>query len=252
MPLANSPPVPIAVLNAKLGHAQRRRTATARRVRPIGRRETRPATPVRVPPQRLYLAISRAIDLVVAAIALAAALPIILASAIAIKLNSPGPVFFRQARAGRNGHPFNMFKLRSMYAGADDDKELFRTLNHLPTGPCFKMKNDPRVTTVGRWLRRSSIDELPQLWNVIKGDMALVGPRPLPLDEARADTVEMRLRLAARPGITCLWQVSGRTEIPFEEWLALDLWYIRNRSLSLDLQILIKTIPAVLSARGAY
>jgi lipopolysaccharide/colanic/teichoic acid biosynthesis glycosyltransferase len=105
---------------------------------------------------------------------------------------------------------------------------------------------------VGRWLRRTSLDELPQLWNVLRGDMALVGPRPLPLDEAIADTPERSLRLSVKPGITCLWQVSGRTEIPYAEWLALDLWYIRHRSFRLDVQILIKTIPAVLSARGAY
>lgn len=206
------------------------------------------------PPRRegLYLAVSRAIDVLVSGIALGFASPIILLAAMAIKLTSRGPVFFRQARAGKDGRPFSMFKLRSMYNGADDDKELFRKHNHLPTGPCFKMKNDPRVTTVGRWLRRSSIDELPQLWNVLKGDMALIGPRPLPLDEVRVDTPEQRLRLAVKPGITCLWQVSGRTEIPFDEWLALDVWYIRNRSLALDFQILVKTIPAVLSGRGAY
>ena len=145
-----------------------------------------------------------------------------------------------------------MYKLRTMYDGAEDDKVLFRHLNSLPTGPCFKMKGDPRVTPVGRWLRRSSIDELPQLWNVLRGDMRLVGPRPLPLDEVRTDTPLEKLRFAVKPGITCLWQVSGRTEIPYDEWLALDVWYIRNRSLSLDLQILVKTIPAVLSAHGAY
>ena len=202
--------------------------------------------------ESLYLLISRAIDMGIAGFALLLTLPVILLAALAIKLTSRGPIFFRQARAGKEGRPFSMFKLRSMYAGADDDKELFRKHNHLPTGPCFKMKSDPRVTTVGRWIRRSSIDELPQLWNVLRGDMALVGPRPLPLDEVRTDTPEQRLRLAVKPGITCLWQVSGRTEIPYEEWLALDLWYIRNRSLALDLQILIKTIPAVLSGRGAY
>jgi lipopolysaccharide/colanic/teichoic acid biosynthesis glycosyltransferase len=202
--------------------------------------------------ERVYRVISRVLDVVVASIVLLFAAPIILAAALAIKLTSRGPVFFRQARAGRNGDPFAMYKLRSMYLGADDDKELFRKFNHLPTGPCFKMKNDPRVTPVGRWIRRASIDELPQLWNVLRGDMALVGPRPLPLDEARTDTIEQRLRLTVKPGITCLWQVSGRTEIPYDEWLALDVWYIRNRSIWLDLQILVKTIPAVFSGRGAY
>ena len=201
---------------------------------------------------RRYLLVSRVIDVAVSCAALVLALPIMSLAAIAIKLTSRGPVFFRQPRAGLGQRSFTMYKFRTMYAGADDDKELFREFNSLPTGPCFKMKNDPRVTAAGRWLRRSSIDELPQLLNVLKGEMALVGPRPLPLDEVRTDTPDQRLRLTVKPGITCLWQVSGRTEIPYDEWLALDVWYIRNRSLSLDLQILFKTIPAVLSGRGAY
>ncbi|QDV91585.1 putative sugar transferase EpsL [Phycisphaerae bacterium RAS2] len=202
--------------------------------------------------RRGYAVVSRVLDVAISCIALVLAAPIILASAVAIKLTSRGPVFFKQPRAGRGHEPFTMFKLRTMYNGADDDKELFRRLNSLPTGPCFKMRNDPRVTTVGRWLRRTSIDELPQFLNVLRGDMSLVGPRPLPLDEVRTDTADQRLRLSIKPGITCLWQVSGRTEIPYEEWLALDVWYIRNRSLALDLQILFKTLPAVLSGRGAY
>jgi lipopolysaccharide/colanic/teichoic acid biosynthesis glycosyltransferase len=199
-----------------------------------------------------YSFVSRAIDIVIATVVLVLATPIILLAAVAIKVSSRGPIFFRQARAGRDGRPFTMYKLRSMYAGADDDKELFRRHNQLPTGPCFKLKRDPRVTAIGRWIRRSSIDELPQLWNVIKGDMALVGPRPLPFDEVRRGTPQERLRLSVKPGITCLWQVSGRTEIPYERWLEMDVWYIQNRSFSLDLRILMQTIPAVLSCRGAY
>ncbi len=201
---------------------------------------------------RGYARASRLLDIAVSIIALIITLPIILAAAIVVKLTSRGPAFFYQKRAGKDQTPFTMFKLRTMYAGADDDKELFRKFNALPTGPCFKMKNDPRVTPVGRWLRRTSIDELPQFLNVLLGDMAIVGPRPLPLDEVVADTPDKRMRFSVKPGITCLWQVCGRTEIPYEEWLALDLWYIRNRSLSLDIQIIVKTIPAVLSARGAY
>ncbi len=201
---------------------------------------------------RLYPVVARALDICISIAALVCALPILFLAAVAIKLTSRGPVFFRQRRAGLNQRPFTMYKLRTMYAGADDDKELFRRFNSLPTGPCFKMKNDPRITWIGRWLRRSSMDELPQFLNVLKGDMSLVGPRPLPLDEVRTDTPDQRARFTVKPGITCLWQVSGRTEIPYDEWLALDVWYIRNRSLSLDLQILVKTIPAVLSARGAY
>jgi len=208
--------------------------------------------PASITPIGWYEIASRLLDIAVAAAALAASLPLLIVAAALIKLTSKGPALFRQARAGRGGRPFTMYKLRTMYEGADDDKELFRRFNSLPTGPCFKIKDDPRVTRVGRWLRRSSIDELPQLWNVLKGEMALVGPRPLPLDEARADTPLRRLRMAVKPGITCLWQVSGRTEIPYDEWLALDVWYVRHRSLWLDLRILARTIPAVLSARGAY
>jgi lipopolysaccharide/colanic/teichoic acid biosynthesis glycosyltransferase len=199
-----------------------------------------------------YRTVTRIMDVVCSSIGLLLALPIILIGAIAIRLTSKGPIFFRQPRAGAGMKPFLMYKLRTMYTGADDDKILFRENNSLPTGPCFKMKNDPRVTTVGRWLRRSSMDELPQLFNILRGDMSLVGPRPLPLDEVVTDSPAQKLRFSVKPGLTCLWQVSGRTEIPYDEWLALDVWYIRNRSFSLDLQILVKTLPAVLSGRGAY
>lgn len=204
------------------------------------------------PIDRLYPLASRVLDVAVSLAALILSAPILLVAAVAVKLTSPGPVFFHQKRAGKDQEPFTMFKIRTMYAGADDDKELFRKFNSLPTGPCFKMKDDPRVTPIGRWLRRSSLDELPQFLNVLLGDMALVGPRPLPLDEVVTDTPQQRMRFTVKPGITCLWQVCGRTEIPYDEWLALDVWYLRNRSLSLDLQILVKTVPAVLSARGAY
>jgi len=202
--------------------------------------------------RHFYPTVSRLLDVALSSAALLVAAPILLLVAIAIKMTSPGPVFFRQKRAGKDQAPFTMYKLRTMYPGADDDKELFRKFNSLPTGPCFKMKNDPRVTPIGRWLRRSSLDELPQFLNVLLGNMALVGPRPLPLDEVVTDTPQQRMRFSVKPGITCLWQVCGRTEIPYDEWLALDVWYIRNRSLSLDLQILVKTVPAVVSARGAY
>jgi lipopolysaccharide/colanic/teichoic acid biosynthesis glycosyltransferase len=202
--------------------------------------------------RRFYPMASRVLDVAVSLAALILAAPVILLAVIAIKATSTGPVFFRQRRAGKDQVPFTMYKLRTMYPGADDDKELFRKFNSLPTGPCFKMKNDPRVTPVGRWLRRSSLDELPQFLNALKGDMALVGPRPLPLDEVVTDTPQQRMRFTVKPGITCLWQVCGRTEIPYAEWLALDVWYVLNRSLSLDLQILCKTFPAVLSGRGAY
>jgi len=202
--------------------------------------------------EQVCAACGRVMDVAVSLVALALAAPVIAVAAVFVKATSRGPIFFRQRRAGAGRRPFVMYKMRTMYDGADDDKNLFRRFNSLPTGPCFKMKNDPRVTTVGRFLRRSSIDELPQFLNVLLGDMRLVGPRPLPLDEVATDTADRRLRFSVRPGVTCLWQVSGRTEIPYDEWLAMDLWYIRHRSLSLDIRILWRTIPAVLSGRGAY
>ena len=201
---------------------------------------------------RAYEIAKRSFDIAAASLLLILTAPILLISIIAVRATSPGRVFFRQSRAGRNGIPFQMYKLRTMVASAEDDKELFRRHNELPTGPCFKMKNDPRVTCVGRMLRRASIDELPQLVNVLRGDMSFVGPRPLPLDEVRRDTPDQALRLTVKPGLTCLWQISGRTEIPYEEWLALDVWYVRNRTFVLDLQIVLKTIPAVLTGHGAY
>lgn len=203
-------------------------------------------------PPRGYETAKRVLDVLLAGVALMVAAPILAVAAAAIRLTSPGPVLFRQQRAGRSRRPFTMYKLRTMYVGADDDKELFRPLNELGGGPCFKIRHDPRVTGVGRWLRKTSIDELPQLWNVLRGEMSLVGPRPLPLDEVRGDDGAQDRRHSVRPGLTCLWQVSGRTEIPYDEWLALDLWYVRHRRIGLDLAILLRTIPAVLSCRGAY
>lgn len=201
---------------------------------------------------RAYEIAKRAFDLIFAAVLLVLVSPLLILAMLAVKLTSPGPIFFRQLRAGRDARPFRMYKLRTMVATAEDDKELFRKFNELPTGPCFKIKNDPRVTWVGRYLRRASIDELPQLWNVLRGEMSVVGPRPLPLDEVRLDTPEQVLRLTVKPGLTCLWQISGRTEIPYEEWLALDVWWIRNRTFWLDLQIVLKTIPAILTGHGAF
>lgn len=200
----------------------------------------------------VYEVAKRVFDLAFASAVLLLASPILLLAMLAVKLTSPGSVFFRQLRAGRDGKPFHMYKLRTMVATADDDKELFRKFNELPTGPCFKMKNDPRVTCAGRYLRRASIDELPQLLNILRGDMSFVGPRPLPLDEVRRETPEQILRLSVKPGLTCLWQISGRTEIPYEEWLGMDVWYVRNRSFWLDFLIVLKTLPAVLTGHGAY
>lgn len=199
-----------------------------------------------------YLATKRAVDIVLGTLVIVLTSPLVLAAALAVKLTSPGPVLFRQKRAGRDGKPFVMYKLRSMLAGAEEDRIHLAGLNEMGDGPCFKLRDDPRLTPVGRFLRRTSIDELPQLFNVLKGEMTLVGPRPLPLVEVCTTRPEERARLKATPGLTCLWQISGRCEIPYDEWMLLDLYYLRNRSLMLDLEILIKTLPAVLTGRGAF
>jgi len=175
-----------------------------------------------------------------------------LAVAVAIKLTSRGPVLFRHQRAGMNGRPFTMYKFRSMVDGAHEHHPRRDGLNDMLEGPVFKLHDDPRLTRIGRFLRRTSIDELPQLFNILRGEMALVGPRPLPLEEVMLTTPAERRRIQVVPGLTCLWQISGRCEIPYSEWVQLDLLYIQNRSLLLDLEILLKTVPAVLSCRGAY
>ncbi len=202
--------------------------------------------------QRGYLFAKRAIDIILSCLLILLTLPITLTTAMAIKLTSRGPIFFRQSRAGQGGRPFSMYKFRSMYDGADAEQATLRALNELGDGPCFKIRRDPRLTRTGAFLRRTSIDELPQLFNVLRGDMSLVGPRPLPLPEVSTRTYAERRRLGVPPGLTCLWQISGRCEIPYHEWMQLDLYYIEHRGLLLDLEILIKTIPAVLSCRGAF
>ena len=202
--------------------------------------------------ERLYILTKRAVDVVIGTLLIAAAWPIMLITAVAIKCTSSGPILFRQPRAGRNGRPFVMYKFRSMHDGAEEDRLPLSCRNELTEGPCFKLRDDPRLTPIGRFLRQTSIDELPQLFNVFKGEMTLVGPRPLPLDEVCTGTRAERHRLHVRPGLTCLWQISGRCEIPYHEWVLLDLYYIEHRGLLLDLEILIKTVPAVLSRRGAF
>jgi exopolysaccharide biosynthesis polyprenyl glycosylphosphotransferase len=172
--------------------------------------------------------------------------------AIAIKLSSRGPVFFKQQRSGQNGRPFTLYKFRTMVTNAEQYKHELEAMNEM-RGPVFKLTNDPRVTAVGRWLRKYSLDELPQLWNVLRGDMSLVGPRPLPVDEVkRFSDFAHRRRLSVKPGLTCLWQIGGRNQIfDFKEWVRLDLEYIDNWSLWLDVKILLLTIPAVLRGTGA-
>jgi exopolysaccharide biosynthesis polyprenyl glycosylphosphotransferase len=204
----------------------------------------------RTPTNEALLFVRRLMDLgIVCLVGIPAAL-IIGAASIAIKVTSPGPVFFKQKRCGLNGRVFTMYKLRSMVDNAEQARAEMEALNEMD-GPVFKSSRDPRRTTVGKFLRKFSIDEFPQLYNVLRGDMSLVGPRPpLPEEVARYESWQRR-RLSMKPGITCLWQISGRNEVSFHDWMKLDLTYIDNWSLLLDLKILLKTVPVVLLGRGA-
>jgi exopolysaccharide biosynthesis polyprenyl glycosylphosphotransferase len=195
----------------------------------------------------------RGLDILIASAILIVFSPILLLVALAIKLDSRGPVFFRQVRAGRGETEFKLIKFRSMYKDADERKRQYEEENESTDGVMFKIKRDPRITRVGRFLRRSSLDELPQLVNVVRGEMSLVGPRPLILSESKhaAQTWHAR-RLDLRPGITGLWQVSGRSDLPFQEMVRFDYQYVSGWSLARDVEILLATIPVVLSGRGAY
>lgn len=196
--------------------------------------------------------LKRAVDVIVAGSMLILLSPLLLLTALAIRLESPGPVLFHQVRIGYRGRPFKFWKFRSMYRDAEERRRQLEQANEMQGGVLFKMKKDPRVTMAGRFIRKFSIDELPQLWNVLIGDMSLVGPRPaLPNEVARYSLLD-RGRLDAAPGITCIWQVSGRSNIPFDQQVQLDLRYICFQSIKQDLKILLQTIPAVLTAKGAY
>lgn len=205
----------------------------------------------RTPHSFSALFIKRIIDISVSYAALVVISPIYLLIALAIKITSPGPVYFTQERVGLNGRTFKLYKFRTMQTDAEEKLKELMAFNEMQ-GPAFKMENDPRVTGIGKILRKLSLDELPQLWNVLHGDMSLVGPRPpLPKEVKEYDPWHQR-RLSMRPGITCIWQVSGRNRISdFDRWVKMDLDYIDNWSLGLDMKILIKTIPAVLSTSGA-
>lgn len=197
------------------------------------------------------LAVKRVIDVVGASMLLFLLMPLIALSALLIVTTSPGSAIFRQERIGRDGRHFRMLKLRSMFADASERRAELESRNEAD-GPVFKLHDDPRVTPLGRTIRKLSIDELPQLWNVIKGDMSLVGPRPpLPEEASTYDWLQRR-RLSVTPGLTCIWQVSGRSYVDFAGWLEMDLEYIRNWSLRLDLLLLARTVPAVLGGRGAW
>jgi exopolysaccharide biosynthesis polyprenyl glycosylphosphotransferase len=193
----------------------------------------------------------RCLDVLVGSVTLLVGLPILAILAILIKLDSAGPILIRQERVGRNGRHFYCWKLRTMHVGADSLLAVLQTDNEA-NGPIFKMRKDPRVTRVGRYLRRLSLDELPQAWNVVCGEMSLVGPRPpLPHEVTRYEPWQLR-RLETTPGITGLWQVSGRSDLAFDEMVMMDITYIDTWSLGLDLKILFRTVSAVLAARGAY
>jgi exopolysaccharide biosynthesis WecB/TagA/CpsF family protein len=196
--------------------------------------------------------LKRGLDLAASGAGLIVLAPLFAAVAAAIKLESPGPVFFSQERVGRWGRRFRMWKFRSMRSDAEALKKELQEKNEMAGGVIFKMKDDPRITRVGRLIRKLSIDELPQLWNVFTGDMSLVGPRPPVPSEVAEYSLDDRLRLDATPGITCIWQVSGRSEIPFDRQVEMDVRYIHERSLWTDLSLLVRTIPAVLSGKGAY
>ncbi len=200
---------------------------------------------------KLVARLKRVLDVTVAIIAIVLTAPIMLITAILIKLESPGPVIFKQVRVGKDGEHFYCYKFRSMYIDAEQRLRELQAKNEAD-GPVFKIKRDPRVTRVGRVIRKLSIDELPQLFNVLKGEMSLVGPRPALPSEVAKYTYEQIGRLHAIPGITGLQQVSGRSDLDFKRWVELDLQYIAEQSIWKDIEILLRTIPAVLLGRGAY
>ena len=193
--------------------------------------------------------VKRIVDVVGASLGLIAALPLLLVIGLIIKLTSPGPIFFTQLREGRGGRRFRMYKLRSMCADAHKSQAQLRAFS-VQDGPAFKMWHDPRTTRIGRIIRRTSLDELPQLWNVLIGDMSLVGPRPLPVEESLQCKPWQRRRLAVLPGLTCVWQVRGRSTVTFEDWMRMDLEYLRDRSFSYDMRLMLSTIPTLVLRRG--
>jgi exopolysaccharide biosynthesis polyprenyl glycosylphosphotransferase len=206
---------------------------------------------VRTLPDDYRLIFKRCIDVTAALLGLVILAPFLLLISLLIATTSPGPVFFAQERYGLNRRRFKMYKFRTMVADAEQRQEALESLNEA-TGPVFKIRNDPRITTVGRVLRRTSMDELPQLVNVLKGEMSLVGPRPLPLrDVGRFTEAALMRRFSVPPGLTCLWQISGRSDVGFDDWIKLDLEYIDRWSLALDCRILILTLPAVVRGAGA-
>ena len=194
----------------------------------------------------------RFMDILLAVMSIIIGSPIFLLTALLVKVTSPGPIIFSQVRVGKYGRHFKFYKFRSMYIDAEARKAELLKHNESGDGVIFKMKHDPRITPVGRFIRKFSIDELPQLFNVLLGDMSLVGPRPPLPSEVKSYTIEERKRLNITPGITCIWQVSGRSELPFQQQMTLDKQYIASRSAWKDFLILLKTIPAILTGKGAW
>jgi len=198
-----------------------------------------------------YRLVKRLFDLAASVFGLLLILPLIPFIVLLIKLETRGPIFFRQARVGYRGRMFDCYKFRSMAVDAEERKEDLAHLNEA-TGAAFKIKNDPRITGVGRFLRQSSLDEFPQLYNVLRGEMTIVGPRPQISSEVADYTATQARRLLVKPGLTCLWQVSGRSHLEFDEWMKLDQDYVRQASLGFDVSILMRTLPAVIERKGAY
>jgi exopolysaccharide biosynthesis polyprenyl glycosylphosphotransferase len=199
-----------------------------------------------------YALAKRILDVAVAAIMLLCLMPLFLVIGLIIKFTDGGPIFFKQRRVGLNGKVFDFYKFRSMVINAEALKAQLMEKNKHNNSITFKMNRDPRVTWIGRIIRKTSIDELPQFFNVLCGDMSLVGPRPAVVSEVEKYTSHERRRLGTLPGLTCIWQVSGRADLDFRQQVELDLRYIRERSFWLDVQLMFKTIPAVLSGKGAY
>ncbi len=201
--------------------------------------------------KKRYLFIKRLFDIVLSVTTIILLAPLFLVVALAIKLDSKGAVIYTQPRVTKNGRIFKMYKFRSMCENADRYLQDLQYLNE-KDGPVFKIINDPRVTRVGKFIRRTSIDELPQLLNIIKGEMTIVGPRPPLISEVEQYTLQQKQRLTVTTGLTCYWQISGRSELTFDEWVTLDMKYIREQNMRTDIGIIIKTIPVVLLGRGAY
>ena len=201
---------------------------------------------------RFSVFFKRLMDIILSILSIIIGSPIFLLTALLVKVTSPGPIIFSQVRVGKYGRHFKFYKFRSMYIDAEARKAELLKHNESGDGVIFKMKHDPRITPVGRFIRKFSIDELPQLFNVLLGDMSLVGPRPPLPSEVKSYTIEERKRLNITPGITCIWQVSGRSELPFQQQMALDKLYIASRSAWKDFLILLKTIPAILTGKGAW